>query len=240
MNDNFKIFGSKSEGFAAAARFFCDCVAEAVKKHGFFTAALSGGRTPDGLFALLASEYRNRIEWNKGHLFWVDERCVPPDSEFSNYGLAARLLLANVPVLPQNVHRIEAVKDFAAEDYDLLLRNYAMMRRTATGIPVFDVILMGLGLNGHTASLFPEADSLREDKKFAIKVPVAASALPAVPRITLTLPVLNSAANLFFLISGNEKLKLAEYISDSRSPLKYPAQLIKPAAKPAIWFVCGL
>jgi len=240
MNDNLKIFSSKSEGFVAAAGFFSDCAAEAVKDHGFFTVALSGGETPDGLFALLASEYRDRIEWKKGHLFWVDERCVPPDSEFSNYGRAARLLLANVPVPPQNIHRIEAVKDSAARDYDLLLRDYAMMRRTADSIPVFDIILLGLGRDGHTASLFPGAESLLEDSGFAIMVPPPTTALPAEPRVTLTLPVLNSAANLFFLISGHEKLKLAEYISDNRSPLKYPAQLIKPSAKPAVWFVCGL
>ena len=240
MNNNFNIFSNKNEGFAAAAGFFCDCAAAAVRESGFFTVALSGGETPDRLFELLATEYRDRIEWDKGHFFWVDERCVPPDSGLSNYGRAVRLLLANVPVPPPNIHRIETGKELAAEDYDLLLRNYEMMRRTSEGVPVFDIILLGLGRDGHTASLFPGSDFLQENRRLAIMVPPPVTALPAVARVTLTLPVLNSAANLFFLVSGHEKLKLAEYISDGGSPLKYPAQLIRPTAKPPEWFVCGL
>lgn len=240
MKDNFRVFRAKSDVFAAAARFFCDCAAEAVRKSGFFTVALSGGTTPDELFSLLAGEYRDRIEWARGHFFWVDDRCVPPDSEFSNFGRAARLLLANVPAPPQNIHRIEAEKTAAADDYELLLHNYKTMRRTAAGIPVFDIVQMGIGLDGHTASLFPDTDSLKENRRLVIKVPPPATAQPAVPRITLTLPALNAAANLFFLVSDHEKFNLAAYISDCGNRIKYPAQLIRPAAGPAVWFVCGL
>ncbi len=239
MNDNFRVLPGKADVFAAAARFFCDCAAKAVKKSGFFTVALSGGTTPDELFSLLVSEYRDRIEWAQGHFFWVDDRCVPPDSEFSNFGRAARLLLANVPVPPQNVHRIEAEKTSAADNYELLLHDYKTIRRTADGIPIFDVVQMGIGYDGHTASLFPDTDSLKENSRLVIKVPPPVTVQPAVPRITLTLPVLNAAANLFFLVSDHEKFDLAEYISDCGNRIKYPAQLIRPAAGPAIWFVCG-
>ncbi len=240
MNDNFKVFPGKNEVFAAAAQFFCDCAARAVRESGFFTVALSGGTTPDGLFALLAGECRDRIEWSQGHFFWVDDRCVPPESEFSNFGRAARLLLANVPVPPLNIHRIEAEKAAAADDYELLLRNYRTMRRTADGIPVFDIVQTGVGNDGHTASLFPDADSLKESRRLVIKVPPPATAQPALPRITLTLPALNAAANLFFLVSDHEKFKLAEYISDCGNRIIYPAQLVRPASGPAVWFVCGL
>ncbi len=240
MNDNFRVFTSERDVFAAAARFFCDCAAEAVKASGFFTVALSGGTTPDGLFSLLAEEYHDRIEWSEGHFFWVDDRCVPPDSEFSNFGRASRLLLANVPALPQNIHRIEGGKAAAADDYELLLRNYKSMRRTADGVPVFDIVQLGIGNDGHTASLFPDADSLQENRRYAIKAGPPATALPAVPRVTLTLPALNSAANLFFLVSDQEKFKLAEYISNYANRIKYPAQLVRPAAGPAAWFVRGL
>jgi 6-phosphogluconolactonase len=240
MNDNFKVFPGKSEVFAAAARFFCDCAASAVKDSGFFTVALSGGTTPDELFVLLAREYRERIEWSKGHFFWVDDRCVPPDSELSNFGRAARLLLANVPVPRQNILRIEAEKTAAADDYELLLHNYKRMRRTAEGIPIFDIVQMGIGYDGHTASLFPDTASLKENRRFAIKVGPPVTVQPAVPRVTLTLPVLNSAANLFFLVSDHEKFHLAEYISNCGNRIKYPAQLVRPAAGPAVWFVCGL
>lgn len=239
MNDNFKILPGESDVYAAAALFFCDCAANAVIESGFFTAALSGGTTPDGLFSLLAGEYHDRIEWSKGHFFWVDDRCVLPESEFSNFGRAERLLLANVPVPPQNIHRMEAEKTAAADDYELLLRNYKFMRRTVDGIPVFDIVQMGIGYDGHTASLFPDTDSLKESQRLVIKAGPPVTAQPAVPRITLTLPVLNSAANLFFLVSDHEKFKLAEYISDYASRIKYPAQLVRPAAGPALWFVCG-
>jgi 6-phosphogluconolactonase len=240
MNDNFRVFAGKSDVFAAAAQFFCDCAAKAVKESGFFTVALSGGTAPDGLFSMLAREYRDRIEWRLGHFFWVDDRCVPPDSEFSNFGRAERLLLANVPALPQNIHRIEVEKDAAADDYELLLHGYKTMRRTAGGIPVFDIVQMGIGNDGHTASLFPNTDSLKENRRFAIKVIPPPATRPAVPRVTLTLPALNAAANLFFLVSGREKFKLAEYISGCGNRIKYPAQLVRPAVKPAVWFVCGL
>jgi 6-phosphogluconolactonase len=239
MHDNFRIFATENDVFAAAAQFFCDCAAKAVKDGGYFTAALSGGTTPDGLFALLAKEYQTRIAWSRGHFFWVDERCVPPATEFSNFGRAARLLLAKVPVLPQNIHRIEAEKTTAAADYEFLLRNYKTMRRTTDGIPVFDLVQMGIGHDGHTASLFPDTKSLQENWRLAIEAGPPLTAQPAVSRVTLTLPVLNAAANLFFLVSDYKKFDLAEYISNSSNQIKYPAQFVRPAAMPARWFVCG-
>ena len=151
----------------------------------------------------------------------------------------ATSLLANVPVPLRNVHRIEAEKASAADDYELLQHNYKMMRKTSDGIPVFDIVQMGIGYDGHTASLFPDTDSLKENRRLVIKVPPPVTARPAVPRVTLTLPVLNAAANLFFLVSDHEKFDLAEYISDCGNRIKYPAQLIRPASRPAIWFVCG-
>ena len=114
MNDNFKILPGESDVYAAAARFFCDCAANAVRESGFFTVALSGGTTPDGLFSLLAGEYHDRIEWSKGHFFWVDDRCVPPESEYSNFGRAERLLLVNVPAPPPMSGRSRICSPFIA------------------------------------------------------------------------------------------------------------------------------
>jgi 6-phosphogluconolactonase len=222
--------------YHAAARFFIECAAAAVAKHGYFTAALSGGEGPEPIFALLAGECRNLVRWDLGHIFWVDDRDVQPDSPLSNYGRAKRLLLDNVPLPKENIHRFQTGTADAAEQYQLLLENYPHMQRNANGVPQFDVMQMGLGMDGHIASLFPGSDGILELKKLVIAVPPPTTAKPAVPRLTLTLPVINAAANLFFIVTEKEKSHLVNYILDRRNPEQYPAQMID-SEHTVHWFI---
>src|SRR3954447_25679116 len=197
-----------------------------------FSVALSGGSTPKALYLQLAEEpYRSQVPWKQIHFFWGDERHVPPDDEQSNFRMANQALLAKVPVPAENVHRIRsevADANVAAEQYEHELRNFFELNQGE--LPVFDLVLLGVGDDGHTASLFPGTRALEETQRLCVANWVEKL---ATWRITLTLPVLNNAGEVWFLVSGSGKEQvLREVLSGFGN---YPAQLVQPTHGRLCW-----
>jgi len=222
--------------FRAAADEVLRVAAQAISEHGRFTIALSGGSTPRSLFTLIAANASNALPWDKVFFFWGDERHVPPQDADSNYRMAQESLLSKVPVPAGNIFRIPAENPdaaAAAEGYEQTVRKFF---ETGPGeIPRFDVILLGMGPDGHTASLFPETPALQEKTRL-----VVANWIEKLKtyRITFTLPVLNAAACVFFLVSGTDKATvLREVLEGSAAGEKYPSKLVRPKEGKLIWFV---
>jgi 6-phosphogluconolactonase len=187
----------------AAAREVVDAAAGAVAERSRFVVALAGGETPRPLYGRLASEYRDAVAWDRTDVCFGDERCVPPHNPASNFRMAWSILLARVPILEDRVHRIpgELGPDAAARDYDARLRRLFV---DDVGTPTFDVAIMGVGADGHTASLFPGDPALEERRRWAAPV-LAPPEVKMRERVTLTLPVLNRTRLLLFLCAGAEK-----------------------------------
>ncbi len=236
-----EVFPSADELAVAAADRFVAAAAAAIDATETFSVALSGGSTPRALFALLASEtYAPRVEWSRVHFFWGDERCVPPDDEASNYRMARETLLDHVPVRAANVHRIrgEDAPPAAAEQYERDLREAFA---TPTGAPRtgagsrFDLVLLGLGANGHTASLFPHLQAVREQTRWVMAENVE---ILQMWRITLTPAILNAAAEILFLVSGRDKAPvLRRVLYGARDMDELPAQVIAPEDGRLHWMV---
>lgn len=211
-----------------AAELFVQLADTAASSAGRFTVALSGGSTPRALYTLLASDrFRSRVPWSNVHLFWGDERCVPPDHSESNYRMAREALLDRSPIPPENIHRMptefEDPGDAAAE-YERTLK--AFFRVPVGELPRFDLILLGMGDDGHTASLFPGTAALAEQERWVTANYVEKL---ATHRLTLTVPVINHAANVVFLISGEAKASvLREVLEGGYQPERFPSQFIRP------------
>jgi len=200
---------------------------ESVKNKGFFTVALSGGRTPIDFYTMLSAS-KNRLLWEKTHIFLVDERFVPATDGESNYRLVRECLLNHVDIPKNNVHRIDTEEDtleMAAEKYEEEIRNFFSIE--GERIPEFDLIMLGIGEDGHTASLFPGAPSLKEERRLAI--PVIAEKSPH-KRISLTLPALTNAQRIIFLVTGSEKAGIVREIVDE-SESRLPASLVRCRAR---------
>jgi 6-phosphogluconolactonase len=212
----------------------------AIRASGRFVLALAGGSTPRGLYQLLASpRHAQRIEWAHVHVFWGDERCVPPDDPASNYRMAREALLDRVPVPPSNVHRIHAEDRPAAaaaayeEDLRRVFSTPDGPPREAPGA-CFDLILLGMGDNGHTASLFPGLTAVRESRRWVLAEYVSEVSMW---RVTLTPPVINAAADVLFVVSGSAKAPMLHQVLEGpRRPDALPAQAIVPRAG-ATWLV---
>lgn len=221
----------------AAAERVAGIAAETVARAGRFTVALAGGATPKALYARLAAEpYRWRVPWHEIHVFWGDERCVGPEHPESNYRMAAEALLRRVPVPPGQIHRMRGEDpdpERAAADYERLLRE---VFQVAPGVPPrLDLVLLGLGADGHTASLFPGTPALRETTRLVAAV--SAERL-GVSRLTLTLPVLNAAAVILFLVSGEAKAEaLRAVLEPTRPEPPLPARLVRPRDGTLTWLV---
>jgi 6-phosphogluconolactonase len=222
-----RVYPSPAEVARGAARLFVDYAWQSIAKDGEFMVALSGGNTPRMLFRLLASdEFRGQVDWPKVHVFWSDERAVPPDSPESNYGMARRELLIRVPIPQANVHRMEAEKPNigrAAHEYEEVLRKYLQL--DGRGFPRFHLIFLGMGADGHTASLFPGTRVLRQTSRWV--------STPMVPklnarRMTLTLPVLDSALRVIFLVEGSEKAEILRAVLTEKVDPPLPSQLVQP------------
>jgi 6-phosphogluconolactonase len=216
---------------AHAAEQMTQAAEKAVATRGRARIAVSGGSTPKAAFALLADPaqpWQARMPWEKLDLYWVDERCVPPDHADSNYRMTREVLLDTVPLPPAQVHRMEGElePEVAAARYESLLRNTFRLEGAET--PRFDLVALGMGPDGHTASLFPHTDAIHELGRL-----VAANHVPQKNtwRLTLTWPVINSAGAVFFLIGGADK---AETVRDvfigERDVERLPSQLIWPAS----------
>jgi 6-phosphogluconolactonase len=221
--------------FVRAAEEIVHFSGEAICTHGQFTLALTGGNTPADVYSLIATRFHLSVDWNAVHLFWGDERCVPPDDPASNYGMANRTMLSKLNLDPSQIHRMrgEDEPQQAASAYEARLREFFSL---GTGeFPRFDLILLGLGDNVHIASLFPGISAIHENRRLAVAVEVDA---PQRWRITLTAPVLNNAARVMFIVSGQNKaeaVKLA--LQGPRDPDKYPAQIIDANQGEVMWLL---
>jgi 6-phosphogluconolactonase len=218
-----------SEQAAAAT---ATTIGDAVRRHGRCFLVLSGGHTPRALYERLASTYRDQIPWSQVHAFWGDERYVAPDAAASNYRMVRESLLDRVPLPPRNVHPMPtglASPDAAARDYERTIRD------EVGGAPAFDLVLLGLGEEGHTASLFPHSIALDETARWVVAVSV-----PAEPptRLTLTLPAITAAARIFVLVSGVAKSPALAHVLDPASSIRdYPAAALRAAAGRVTWWV---
>jgi 6-phosphogluconolactonase len=231
----------------AAADRIVALAEQAIRAHGRFMWALAGGSTPAELYSLLASaEYVQRIDWSRVHFFWGDERCVPPEHHDSNYRMAKGTLLDVVRPPDSHVHRMlgEVEPSEAAARYQMELER-AFDGAPTDHFPRFDLILLGMGSDGHTASLFPGSAGLAERERWVIAnhavhlVAVPPAAVLTSVRLTLTFPVLNAARNVLFLVAGADKAeRLAEVLTSQHPGPPYPAELVQPELG-AEWLVDG-
>ncbi|MGA2351062.1 MAG: 6-phosphogluconolactonase [Terracidiphilus sp.] len=214
-----------------AAQYFVEMAGEAVEARGRVRIAISGGSTPKAAFEMLADSnqpWRYRMPWDKLDLYWVDERCVPPDNADSNYRMTREALLDHVSLRPDQIHRIEGElePDAAATRYESELRSSFRIERAET--PRFDLVALGLGEDGHTASLFPHTPAIHETSRLVVPNHVAQR---DAWRVTLTWPIINHARSVFFLASGDGKAAiLHEVLTGPRDPERLPSQLIWPAS----------
>ena len=225
----YQVWPTQAEMELASARMFADRVKQAVDRRGIARVAISGGSTPQAAFKLLAAEpFASAVPWEKLQLFWVDERCVGPESPQSNYGVCRELLLSKVPIPAANIFRMEGELDpeVAASRYESTLRN--ALKLEGAELPRFDLLALGMGPDGHTASLFPHTAALHEMSRL-----VVANHVPQMNtwRISLTWMVINYAAEVVFEVEGASKTDIvSEVLTGPRDPERLPSQLIRPAS----------
>jgi 6-phosphogluconolactonase len=231
-----RVSTTPQELFEAAAEVVVHTAKDAVEQRGRFTIALSGGSTPKSLFNLLATNARTVLPWDRMFFFWGDERHVPPTDPESNYRMAEEAMLSKIPVAAGNVFRIPAENPdaaAAADAYEQTLRKFFQLGPGE--IPIFDLILLGMGPDGHTASLFPGSAGLQEKNRLAIANWVDKL---KTSRLTLTLPVLNAARCVAFLVSGTDKAAVLKTVLEEDAPAEqYPSKLIRPNNGKLIWLV---
>jgi 6-phosphogluconolactonase len=238
---NVEVCESPVAVMEAAAEAFVEIAARAVRISGRFAVALSGGSTPKSLYRLLAADpYASRVSWPRAHVFWGDERCVPPGDPRSNYQMVREVLLDRVPLPADNIHRIQGEDDpaAAAVAYERLLR---ALFSTPQGPPRlepgarFDLVLLGMGDNGHTASLFPGLAAVRETERWVVAEYVTEVSMW---RVTMTPVVINAAAEVLFLATGGEKAPmLRKVLQGPHQPEVLPAQIVVPRVGRLRWLV---
>ena len=224
----------------AAAHAVTELIRERTAAGNLFSLVLSGGETPRALYQLLATEFRERIDWPKVHLFWGDERYVPRTDRRSNFRMVKESLLDQISIPSANVHPMPtelARPDESALEYEAFLRTF--FHAPPAAWPAFDLILLGLGEEGHTASLFPRSPALGEQQRW-----VASVRVPAEPplRLTLTLPALNHAREVFFLATGSKKARAvragtAATTADAATDRSCPAAMVRPQDGNLIWWI---
>ena len=230
-----RVYPDLERACRAAAELFAETVTHPplTRGAGGIVVALAGGHTPRSVYAhLAAAPQRDRVPWERMHVFWSDERCVPPDDPRSNVGLARRVLLDHVPIRPDQIHAPASWEDpdLAARRYEAELREFF-----GDGPPRFDLILLGLGEDGHTASLLPDSPALLERERWVVGVKDAAH---PPPRITMTLPVINQAARVVVLAGGEDKADaLARALEGTGSREPVPAGRVGPIRGELLWLV---
>ena len=216
---------------AAAAEYIASVITAAAGRQGFCSLVLSGGSTPAPVYRRLADL---KVPWSLVHLFWGDERHVSPSDPNNNYYMAEENLLSRIPVPPENINRIHTEflsADDAAETYEQIIRNFAaehpLRDDRSVLIPAFDLVLLGIGADGHTASLFPDSSALRETERLVVATGIP-DMEPKVRRITMTIPLLNAARTVLFLVSDQSKLPIIQAIENDPETAKdvYPAARI--------------
>ena len=229
-----QVFDDAEAVARSAAERFVELGQAAIDARGCFSVGLAGGSTPKRTYELLASEaYREQLNWSKVHIFFGDERCVPPDHSESNYRMANEALISRVSIPPPNVHRINGLGDAVANAslYEDELRTFF----NPASWPRFDLVLLGMGDDGHTASLFPGTKALVEPRAWVVANWVEKF---GAFRITLTAPAINHAANIAFLVTGATKAeRLLEVLRGALDPEKLPSQLIQPLDGSLFWLV---
>jgi 6-phosphogluconolactonase len=217
----------------AAARLWTDRAAEAIHIHGRFVAAISGGTTPQRTYAILGQQaYRRAVDWSRVHLFWADERCVPLGDPRHNASVARSLWLDKTAIPPDQVHALDCLGDpaRAARDYEQTLREFFKPHP-----PQFDLVFLGLGADGHTASLFPGSPALRARGRLAMEVQAKDADFR---RVTLTPLALNRARSIVFLVAGTAKARILQRIlSEPDAIPALPAQLIRSVSGEVHWLV---
>lgn len=220
------------------ARHVVELAARAITESGRFTLVLAGGSTPGTAYALLASDrFAKRVEWRLVHVLWGDERCVPPDDAQSNYRMARETLLDQVPIPESQIHRIYGEEDpeRAAFRYERELRMLLKEGSKASAPSGFDLVLLGMGEDGHTASLFPGQTAVRETTRWVVAVPAPGGRMW---RITLTPVALNGARQITFVVSGVGKAeRLQQVLQGPSAPDQLPAQAIRPPGGELTWMV---
>ena len=234
-----EILATAVDLFHAAAQEFVRVGRLAIGAQGRFSVALSGGSTPKNLYSLLASNY-GEFPWNRTFLFFGDERHVPPTDPESNYRMVSESLLSKIAIPASNVFRVQAENSeaaAAAADYEAQLRTFFELKPTQ--FPRFDLILLGMGPDGHTASLFPDSEGLKEQSKLVIANWVEKF---KTHRISLTFPVLNRAAEVIFLASGPDKAEMLRQVLEGKTPEgkntpPFPAQQVQPQDGTLLWML---
>ena len=218
-----------------AAQYIVRVAQESIAARRRFTIALSGGSTPKKLYGLLAEEpYRSQIDWTHVDIFWSDERCVPPDDAESNFLMAQQVLLSKISIPSNQIHRMPADQT----DRDAASYAYTLEMQQTIGsesVPSFDLIQLGMGPEGHTASLFPHQPSLHEQQRLVMPVVVSK---PPPPRLTFTPRLLNAASHVLFLVTGAEKQDAVKAVLEGEyQPDEYPAQIVQPTKGEVTWML---
>jgi 6-phosphogluconolactonase len=227
-----RVFEDNGSLSHAAAELFVELGKSAVASQGWFPVALSGGSTPRQFYALLGSSpYRNSVDWHRVHVFWADERCVPQYHPESNFKLVYDALLSTISIPEDNIHRIkgEVGPEKAAREYE-----QEIIKLFGPHNPIFDLIVLGVGKDGHTASIFPGSEAIHETIRIAIPVFLDKA---NVGRVTLTLPVINLAAHVLMLASGKAKSEVVREVLAGENLNQYPAGLVNPKNKRLTWLI---
>jgi 6-phosphogluconolactonase len=224
------IYESPGELASEAARWFVDTAEAAVAERGYFAVALAGGSTPEATYEALARDYTDRPFWRNTHVFFGDERTVPPEDEDSNYRMAREALLDHVQVASVYRMKGDLTPEMAAAEYERDLQSFF----GGVDAPVFDLIQLGIGGDGHTASLFPSTPALDILDRWVAANPVHKL---DTDRLTLTVPVLNAARDVWFLVAGESKAEaVSEVLEGDASPNDYPSKLVRPEGGP-VWML---
>lgn len=231
-NTEVKIFPTSKEVYKSIAKEILKLTQNS--KQSRFDIAISGGNSPKGLFKKISEKYADAIPWERIYFWWVDERCVSPESEASNYKMTSDYLLSRINIPKGNIHRIKGEAEPASEAvrYSTKINEALNLRE---GSPVFDLIILGLGDDGHTASIFPDQIELFDNEKICT---IAQHPISGQKRITLTGHVLNNANRIFFLVTGeNKALRVSEIMNDNEAAKLLPAYYISPKNGELIWFL---
>jgi 6-phosphogluconolactonase len=235
MNTAVHIFDDPSRMAESLASAFIAMAEAVIKKYKVFNIALSGGSTPGLFYQRLGTNYPNLPFWRNTHIFWGDERCVPPDDPDSNYHMAWKFLIKNIFIPEKNIHRIHGEEKPTSEAKRYCQEMLQLLPKTADGWPVFDWVLLGLGEDGHTASIFP---GIQKQDNNSMACAVASHPTTGQQRITLTLPVINCARKVTFLVSGQSKAALVtSIIKREGQSMKFPAARVLPVNGEIEWYL---
>lgn len=225
----------------AAADHLIEQAGKAILRQGYFAILLSGGSTPQAMYSYLSQpEVSARIDWMNVHLFWGDERCVHPSHADSNYHMVYDMLISHISIPEKNIHRIHAEGQpaRAAADYEREVRHFFQQRQDrVTGTDLFDLVLLGLGEDGHVASLFPGSPALLEKEHWCVMVEHNQPPPPLVRRVTATLPLINTARQVTFLVSGEKKSERVREVIYPETNRSLPAQLVQPGSDRLLWLL---